>query len=410
MTGPDRCTGGNAKLDPGVNAMRRLLLAAASLAAIACSDATGNGAAHTSVYLTDSPFPFGSIAQVNVYIARIEASASTDTTGLDLASWVTIATPERTFNLLDFQGGAATLLGEADLPADRYAAVRVVINTARSSVVRTDGSQATVHWPISGDLSLYALVEEPLAVTASGAQIVIDFDVGRTFLPDGTGGFYLVPWIRAVNEAATGRITGTVTATSIEGETIPFVNAAVAVYRVPVDPPGQRWMLTTLPLGTGRTDAQGHYTVAFLPAGYYAVVATDPAFPQRWGRLWGAQVTVGGSTGVNLLMLVDTTGGTDTTGVDSTGAPTGPVARVSISPLTQTISVGDSAGAIAMTYNAQSQMLSGRTVTWTVADSAVVRVTQAAYNWILLRGARSGTTTLTATSEGMSGTAAVTVR
>ena len=99
--------------------MKRMFYAAVSLAAIACSDAPlSGGAGHTRVYLTDAPFPFGSISQVNVYIARIEASASTDTTGLTPASWVTIATPERTFNLLDFQGGATTLLGEAELPAD----------------------------------------------------------------------------------------------------------------------------------------------------------------------------------------------------------------------------------------------------------------------------------------------------
>jgi hypothetical protein len=391
--------------------MKRLLLAATVLAALGCSDATSSsgGSGHTRVYLTDSPFPFGSIAAVNVYIARIEASASTDTTGLNPAQWITIATPERTFNLLDFQNGAATLLGEADLPADQYAAVRVVINTSRSSVVRSDGSTATVHWPLSGDLALFAIVEPALTVSSAGAQIVLDFDVGRTFLPDGSGGFYLVPWIRAVNQAATGAITGTVTATSIEGEVIPFVNAAVSVYRVTVDPPGV--LPTALPLGTGHSDAQGHYAVAFLPEGDYQVIATDPAFPSRFGRKLPVHVSVGAQTQTDLLMVVDTSGGgVDTTGVDSTGTPTGPVASVTISPLTQTISVGDSAGAIAMTYNAQGQMLAGRTVTWTLSDSNVVHVTQAAYNWILLRGARSGTTTLTATSEGVKGSATVTVR
>ncbi len=393
--------------------MKRLLLAALSLAAVACSDATtGGGAGHTRVYLTDSPFPFGSISAVNVYVARIEASASTDTSGTNPASWVTIATPEQTFNLLDFQNGASTLLGEADLPADQYAAVRVVINTGRSSVVKSDGSQASVHWPISGNLSLYALVEQPLAVTSSGAQIVLDFDVGRTFLPDGSGGFYFSPVIRAVNGAATGSITGTVTATSIEGDTIPFVNAAVSVSRQV-----GTLLSTNIPLGTGHSDAAGHYTIAYLPPGTYIVAAVDPAFPSRVG-VGSGEVTVGGQTRVNLLMVVDTGsgidttggGGGDSTGVDSTGAPTGPVAAVTISPLTQTISVGDSAGAIATTYNGQNQMLTGRTVTWRVSDSSVVSVTQAAYNWILLKGVKSGSVTLTATSEGVNGSATVTVR
>ena len=391
-------------------------------AAAACSDNTvAGGSGHTRVYLTDDPFPYASISAVNVYVARIEASASTDTTGQDPASWVTIATPERTFNLLDFQGGSSALIGEADLPASRYAAVKVVINTARSSVVRNDGSQAAVHWPVSGDLALYALVEQPLAVTASGAQIVLDFDVGSTFLADGSGGFYFVPWIRAVDQAATGRIVGTVTATSTEGDTVPFANAVVGIYRIADDPVPAGFMRTNLPFASGRTDAQGHYAIAFVPAANYEVIATDPAFPQRYGANYSAHVTVGADTRADILMLVDTSsggggggsGGGDSTGVDSTGgggAPSGPVASVTISPLSQTISVGDSAGAIAMTYNAQAQLLTGRTVTWTVSDSTVVHVTQAAYNWILLRGAKSGTATLTASSEGVQGTATVTVR
>jgi hypothetical protein len=396
--------------------MRRLFLAAAALAAVACSDAaTSGGSGRTQVYLTDSPFPYGAIAQVNVYIARIEASASTDTTGLNPQNWVTIATPERTYNLLDFQGGASTLLGEADLQADRYAAVRVVINTGRSSVVNNDGSPAAVHWPISGDLSLYALVAEPLNVPASGAQIVLDFDVGLTFLPDGAGGFYFSPVIRAVNQALTGAVSGTVTGTSIEGGSVPLANAAVSAYVIPANPAGHGLQYLSR-IGTGRSDAQGHYTIAFLPAGNYAVQGVDPSAPQLQAVQWGAAVSAGGTTTVNLALAIDTTGGgpdstgVDSTGVDSTGTPTGPVTRVAVSPATQTISVGDSAGAIAMTYNAQNYIISGRAVTWVLGDSSVVSVTQAAYNWILLRGARSGTTSLIAVSEGVADTATVTVR
>jgi len=394
--------------------VKRLICIAVSLVALACSDAPlAGGAGHARVYLADSPFPVDSIAAVNVYVVRIEASASTDTTGLAPSSWVTIASPERTFNLLDFQGGSSALLGEADLPADKYAAVRVVVNPGLSSIVRNDGSQADVHWPVSGDLTLYAVVEQPLAVTPAGAQIVIDFDVGRTFTADLTGGFYFVPWIRAVDEAATGRIVGTVTTTSIEGDTIPFAGAVVSVYGGGDDPLPMGMLRTSLPFASGRTDAQGHYAVAFLPPGTYDVVATDPTFPQRYGARYAAQVELGADVRADILMAVDTSssgGGVDSTGVDSTGAPSGPVASVAITPLAQTISVGDSAGAVAMTYNALHQALTGRIVTWTVSDSTIAGVTQAAYNWILIRGARSGTATLTATSEGVSSSATVIVR
>jgi hypothetical protein len=395
--------------------MKRLAMLAAllGLGVAACSDGTSAGSGRTQVYLTDSPFPYGDIARVDVYIARIEATASTDTSYTDPSSWVTIATPERVFNLLDFQGGSSALVGEADLPADKYSAVRLVINTDRSAVVRNNGSEALVHWPVSGQLSLYAMVEEPLNVPSSGAQIVIDFDVGRTFMDDGTGGFYFLPWIRAVNEAATGTIRGTVTAYSIEGDVLPMQDVAVSVYYGTSQGPYPM----SQPLGSGRTDAQGHYAIAFIRPGTYQVIAEEPAFPRL--RAWKSpvQVSVGAETQVNLLLELDTTGtggggggGPDTSGVDSTGTPTGPVASVTTSPGSQTISVGDSAGVMAMTWNANNQVLSGRTVTWSLSDSSIVSITQAAYNFILLRGAKSGNVTLTATSEGKSGTASIAVR
>lgn len=395
--------------------MKRLAILAALLGigAAACSDgSSASGSGRTQVYLTDSPFPYGSISRVDVYIARIEASASRDTSNVDPSSWVTIATPERVFNLLDFQGGAAALLGEASLPADRYSALRVVIKTDRSSVIRSDASQAPVHWPVAGDLALYAFVEEPLDVPASGAQIVLDFDVGRTFMDDGSGGFYFLPWIRAVTEAATGTIAGTVTATSIEGDVLPMVGVAVEVFYGPA----QGLYPSTQPLGSGRTDAQGRYTIAFVRPGTYQVIAEDPANIRMRASASPVPVTARSTTQLDLALVYDDAGpgggggGPDTSGVDSTGTPTGPVATVTISPASQTVSVGDSLGAIAMTWNANSQLLAGRTVTWTVSDPGVVVVTQAAYNWILLRAVKSGTATLTATSEDKSGTASVTVR
>ena len=392
--------------------MKRLAILAAllGLGVAACSDGpSAGGSGHTRVYLTDSPFPYGSISRVDIHIARIEASAARDTSNL-ASSWVTIATPDRVFNLLDFQGGAATLVGEADLPADKYSAVRLVINTDRSSITRSDGSQAPVHWPVAGELALYAFVEEPLDVPNSGAQIVIDFDVGRTFLADGNGAFYFLPWIRAVTEAATGKIQGTVTATSIEGDVLPMANVAVSVYYGA----SQNLYPSSQPLGSGRTDAQGHYAIAYVRPGIYQVIAEEPANIRLRATASPVTVSVGATTHVDLALVYDATGpgggGPDTSGVDSTGTPTGPVASVTVTPASQTISVGDSAGAMATTLNANGQQLAGRTVTWTVSDPSVLSVTQAAYNWILLRGAKSGTVTLTATSEGKSGTATFTVR
>ena len=78
----------------------------------------------TAVFLTDAPFPFDRIERVDIHIDEIALSPQADTSE-GLPTWVTVAQPERTFNLLDLQNGTTALLGEADVPPGQYRAVRV---------------------------------------------------------------------------------------------------------------------------------------------------------------------------------------------------------------------------------------------------------------------------------------------
>ncbi len=397
--------------------MKRSILLAALCAAAAgaCGDGTtgGGGPARTRVYLTDGPFPWGDIARVDVFVRRIDASPSLDTASGGAVDWTTVASPARVFNLLDLQQGTTALLGEGDLPAGRYRAVRVVINTALSRVVRNDGSLAPVQWPVAGELALHAYVEHALDVPAAGASIVIDFDVGRTFLEDGAGGFVFIPWIRAVNESATGSVAGTVRAHSIEGVLEPFPGAHIMVLRDDSTVP--QLGAPTVIIGTGRTDAQGRFTVAYLTAGQYRVVAEDPAYRTLRAGSDRVSVTAGARRVVDLVMRPDTGtgGGVDTTGGGGGGGggtPTGPVASITISPPTQSVAVGDSVPILAITKNAQDEVLWDRTVTWSVSDTTRARVHATYGNWLVLRALAPGSVTVTATSEGRSASGAVVVR
>ena len=110
------------------------LLAAAVLLGSGCyQDDTSGPATHkplARVLLTDAPFPYDSIASVNLYVVRIEASAQLDTTGG--GDWVTISQPKRTFDLLQLQQGATADLGQGEIPAGQYHAIRMTIDTSLS--------------------------------------------------------------------------------------------------------------------------------------------------------------------------------------------------------------------------------------------------------------------------------------
>src|SRR5437762_3350289 len=101
---------------------------------------------------------------------------------------------------------AAALLGAGEMPAGQYHAVRMTLDTSQSSITWNDTAQhpAPVNW--HGLSTIYAFVEYPVNVPTQGADIVLDFDVGQSFLFNyyGTNEFDFTPHLRAINSAAAG--------------------------------------------------------------------------------------------------------------------------------------------------------------------------------------------------------------
>jgi len=258
-----------------------LAAVATTFVAGACyqDDATGAYAANrraTRVLITDAPFPFDTVQSVDVYIVSISASTQPDTgSSADSMQWVPIVEPHRQINLLSLQRGTTSLLGEKEIPADQYKAIRVIIDADSSAIRFKDGSEAVLHWGGSGRQAIHTFVEAAMDVPSEGADIVLDFDVGKSFPYNnrGDGGFDFFPWIRAVNEAATGSISGTVSRdTSGGGAAGPVANATVSAW----GGGPSNWYIYS----TGTTDAAGHYKLAYLLPGTY-IVGVDPKVPSN---------------------------------------------------------------------------------------------------------------------------------
>jgi uncharacterized protein YjdB len=82
-----------------------------------------------------------------------------------------------------------------------------------------------------------------------------------------------------------------------------------------------------------------------------------------------------------------------------------PVASVSVSPAAPSVQVGTTVQLTAVTLDANNNVLSGRVVTWTSANSGTASVSSTG----LITGVSAGTTSITATSEGKTASASVTV-
>ena len=94
----------------------------------------------------------------------------------------------------------------------------------------------------------------------------------------------------------------------------------------------------------------------------------------------------------------------DTANVTVTCAPS-PVASVSVAPSSATVPVGQSVQLTATPKDANGNALSGRAVTWSSSNTSVANVDGSG----LVTAAAAGSATITATSEGQSGTSSITV-
>ena len=333
-----------------------------------------------TVRLTDAPFPYDSLHSVTIYVVRIEASTAQDTSGG--GQWVVITEPRKAFDLLALQQGTTALLGAGEMPAGQYHAVRMTLDTSQSSITWNDAAQhpAPVNW--HGLSTIYAFVEYPVNVPTQGADIVLDFDVGQSFLFNyyGTNEFDFTPHLRAINSAAAGAIAGVVTQ-GANGTTQPVSNAQVSVYGTY---PG-RADLTYLE-ATGRSDGDGRYKVAFLPPATYVVRIEEPFLPNLDSvTTSGVEVTAGNTTPLSVLLP---------------NAGSGGGAYVRISGPTS-VGVGGTITLFAAVGDASGNPVQNPSVTWTSSPADTASVTGFGDS-ARVTGRMEGVATITATSAGLS--------
>ena len=119
--------------------MKHILLGILGIAACTQHSVTmnTNKTGPTQVFLIDAPFPYDQVDRVDVYIVRVAAGTSADTTDTGLG---VIATPHRAYNLLALGNGAAAKLGEGVLLSGQYVQFLITIDADSSSITLKDGT------------------------------------------------------------------------------------------------------------------------------------------------------------------------------------------------------------------------------------------------------------------------------
>lgn len=152
------------------------------------------------VKLTDAP---GDYEEVNIDIQGIEINSNEGNSG-----WVSLDVPKKgVYNILELSGGLDTLLAQQELPAGRVSQIRLLLGSDNS--IKVNGETKPLSTPSAQQSGLKLNLQQEL-LEGVVYTITLDFDAARSIVRRGNGTYSLKPIIRALKEATSGAIKGTV--------------------------------------------------------------------------------------------------------------------------------------------------------------------------------------------------------
>ena len=291
--------------------------------------------------------------------------------------------------------------------ADTVAGDFVVTGTAQASATAPIGATSSTRVSGSGGVknrgTLTQIVETPSSATVMVGGTVQFSAYGRTKSGDSIA--VSVTWSSSNTAVATVSSSGLMTAVAAGQATISATGggktaaATATVTNVPVA--SVALSPTTASLMVGQT-AQLTATPEDLSGGPLAGRIVT------WATSNAAVATVSTTGLVSAVGAGSATITATSEGQSGTSAITVtnvPVASVTVSPATASVSVGATTQLTATPKDANGTALTGRAVTWATSNAAVATVSASGF----VTGVAVGSATITATSEGQSGTSALTV-
>ena len=296
------------------------------------------------------------------------SSGASEVASIAVGGLLTARTPGTTVVFATVEG----VVGTATVTVRAVPVGSVVVTPPTSSVVVGDAVQLSAAVrdasgnPLPGRLVGWSSSDDAIAVVSSTGRV--------TGLKVGTA------TITASSEGKSGTATVTVTGAPVASVTVSPPNAGLTI--------GQTTTLTAKTLDANGEELTGRAIAWSTSAPSVATVSSTGV------------VT---ASGVGSATITATSEGK--TGTATITVTTVPVASVTVAPTTLPLQVGGTGTLTATTRDAQNNVLTGRTISWTSGTPGVATV---APNGTVTALA-PGTSLITATSEGKSGTATVTV-
>lgn len=231
--------------------MAILALGLITFAACSSDDDNGNSTeenkAKMSVRLVDAPGDYDEV-NIDVEDVVIKYSGGEAETSLN-------AINVGVYNLLELTGGASVILADGyEVPAGNVSQIRLILGDDNTIVV--DGETKPLSTPSAQQSGLKINLNTELQPGIS-YEYVLDFDVEKSIVAQGNGGYSLKPVIRATAVAETGIISGNVILPSTAPALVTASNSTTSV--------------------SAYTNAQGEFQLYGLPAGTYTLTIESDA-------------------------------------------------------------------------------------------------------------------------------------
>ncbi|WP_243317397.1 DUF4382 domain-containing protein [Geothrix paludis] len=242
---------------------------------MACGGSSGSSTGTMNVHLVDGPIT--GYQEVNVHIQSVEISGN--------GGWITLGTPDKTYNLLSLTGGVSEMLAAGTtLPAGHYQQMRLILG-AGNTVKLADGSVQPLTVP-SGLQSGVKLIVSFDVMAGTTKDVWIDFDAAHSIqvVQAGMSNQYLLrPTVWAYDKIVTGSISGKLT----DAATSTGLAGAV-VYAETLDTTGNARIARS-----ATTDATGAYTLDLLPVGATYYVVSQPVLGTTTPKAYDAKASDG---------------------------------------------------------------------------------------------------------------------
>jgi len=262
--------------------------------------------------------------------------------------------------------------------------VAITGSTPPVSVATVDVAPATANVTVGGTVQLVATPRDANGTPLSGRSVSWTSSNAGVASVTGSG---LVTGVGAGSATITATSEGKNGTSAITVTFVPVVSVAVTPASASVNE-GRTVQLTATPKDGNGNPLSGR-AVAWVSSN--TTVATVSSSGLVTGKVAGTATitaTSEGQSGTSAITVVHV-----------------PVASVAVAPPSATVQVGSTVQLTATPKDAGGNPLTGRTVTWASGNTSVATVSPSG----LVSGATVGSTTITATSEGQSGTAAITV-